>query len=116
MSITSAWSVWIENNNIKFETIGWGYDLKNAKNIIIPVRMVEISDNIIQEIRNSNHNTITFYKYFRINKVNYELNWDINGDCEEKLAQLGTIINLQLNFNDIIHNKQNSVYDWVLIN
>ena len=116
MSIASAWSVWIEGNDIKFETTCSGYDLRNARNIIIPVRIAEISNNIIREILDSDHHTITFYKYFRINNVNYELNWDINGDCENKLSTFGATVNLQLNYDDIINNRQNSVFNWVIIN
>lgn len=59
MSIASAWSVWIENNNIKFEVISSGYDLKEAKgkskSIFFPVQIAWVSKEIIQEILNSNN-------------------------------------------------------------
>lgn len=135
VSVTSAWDVGIASNLIKFETKE-SVDIRQGKKDPIKVRLKFIDGSIINEIledfifKSSDENSlihigddfvidpyenrklnITFYKYFRVNNVNYQLELHDDGICEKTLCDAGISFYLEDNYDDFDKNKQKDCYN-----
>ena len=135
VSVASAWEFGVANNLIKFETEKENADIREGKKVPIKVRLkfidkdiineilqdfdlksldannlIPIGDDFVTDIYENRKPNITFYEYFRINNVNYQLKLCDNGDCERDLKDKGIDVYLNDNNNDFIYNKQMNCY------
>ena len=139
MSIASALNVSIADGRIIFQSVEEKCDIRNGKNKNNPIKvklksinesiineilndfqlkswdannLIPIGDDFVTDIYENKRPNITFYEYFRVNNVNYQVSQDDNGDFEKELNERNIDIRLDDNYNDFMKNKDENYYGY----